>query len=495
MKALKEVEVSKEMQYRSKEEVEEKINQVNLYYPYTVKKMIKSVYFQNYSVSIPDDELLFLINSLEDFCKCLHEFPEVTSFNISNIAMFIISHLEIQKEIYDGKVVNLKERRTVLYLKIKKILHKLDIKDINSDIEKNGIYIDPSKENNQELALIQGKDLEKVLTDLIEKYNFAYSDILVKYILEIDLDYMMKFRTDYSNKNLRKNKHNFVVLLNSLNDLVLKLHQTFKRDGLFLHKMLQLYIFSKNSMKEYIRQNLLIKEKIIHPKSMRVEFEKSEFTLKEEINYRNNDILLRGFTDGLSHIKELYVIRFANFNNCNLSNFKGLSQDVKYTYLNEFCKDLKDESIFALYAVHDIMDNEVFRYKDKLDSLKEDIDKKKKNISFVSQELTDVNKNLVINIFDQLSKSKTYKIKDACLSDLKQVGRILELLSFKIEISKRIYSIILGKNNDDLIWRIYLDNKQIYREYCVCAEDLNRLFVILNKFNDDYMFQEKYNLI
>ena len=148
-----------------------------------------------------------------------------------------------------------------------------------------------------------------------------------------------------------------------------------------------------------------------------------------------------------------------------------------------------------LYAVNNIMDNEVFEYKDKLKLLKEDIDKKKKNISFVSQELTDENKNLVINIFDQLSKSKTYKTKDICLSNLKQAGRILELLSFKAEITKRTYSIILGKNNSNLTWRIYLDNKLIYREYCVCAEDLNRLFVILNKINNDYIFQEKYNLI
>ena len=495
MKALKEIEVLEKMQYRSKEEVDEKISQVNLYYPYTVKKLINSVYFQNYSVSIPDEDLLFLINSLESFCKCLHEFSEVTSFNISNVAMFIITNVEIQKEIYDGKIINLSERRTILSLKIKKALRKLDIKEINSDIEKNGIYVEPSKESNQELALIQGKELEKIFIDLIEKYNFAYSDILIKYILEVDLDYMMKFRTDYSNKNLRRNKHNFIVLLNSLNDLILKLHQTFKRDGLFLHKMLQLYLFSKNSMKEYIRQNLLIKDKILHTRSMRVEYGKSEFTLKEEMDYRNNDVLLRGFTDGLSHIKELYIIRFANFNNCNLSNFKGLSQDVKYNYLNEFCKDLNDESIYVLYAVHNIIDNEVFEYKDKLKLLKEDIDKKKKNISFVSQELTDENKNLVINIFDQLSKSKTYKTKDICLSNLKQAGRILELLSFKAEITKRTYSIILGKNNSNLTWRIYLDNKLIYREYCVCAEDLNRLFVILNKINNDYIFQEKYNLI
>ena len=60
-------------------------------------------------------------------------------------------------------------------------------------------------------------------------------------------------------------------------------------------------------MKEYIRQNLLIKDKILHTRSMRVEYGKSEFTLKEEMDYRNNDVILRGFTDGLSHIKELYI--------------------------------------------------------------------------------------------------------------------------------------------------------------------------------------------
>lgn len=109
--------------------------------------------------------------------------------------------------------------------------------------------------------------------------------------------------------------------------------------------------------------------------------------------------------------------------------------------------------------------------------------------------MTDENKNLVINIFNQLTKFKNYKIKDMCLSDLKWVGRLLELLSFKVEITKRIYSIILEKNNNDLIWRIYLDNKQIYREYCVCPGDLNRLLVIINKINDDYIFQDNYYLI
>ena len=495
MNTLKEVEVSKEMQYRSKEEVNEIINQINLYYPYTIKKLINSVYFKNYSLSISEDQLTFLIKSLENFCNCLYTFPDVTSFNISNIAMFIIANPDIQKEIYDGKLYDLKERQKVLYLKIKKAIQKINIKEINSDIEVTNMYVDPLNESQQELALVQGKDLENTLIELIEKYNFAYSDILVKYILEIDLDYMMKFRADYSNKNLRKNKCNFVILLNSLNDLIFKIHNVFERDGLFLYKMLELYIFSKEEMKEYFRENLLAQDRKIHSKSMREEYGRNELTLEEEMSYRNNEVLIRGFAGGLSHLKEMYVVRFASFNNCNLSNFKSLPTDIKYNYIKQFFLNLKDKSIFAIYEIHDIMDSEIFEYEDRIEYLKKDVESNKNSILFMSQMLSQDLKTLVINIFNEIAKHKDHKIKDACMGDLNSTGRIMELLSFKVQFSKILFSIILGKSNNDLIWRIYLNNKQIHREYCVCAEDLNRIFIILDKINEECKIQEKYNLI
>ncbi len=476
MKALKEVEVSKKMQYRSKEDVIEKLYQTNIYYPYTVKRMLNSIYFKDYSLYSTEEDFNYLINSLEHFCHCLHQFDEVNSFNISNIAMSVISNKNIQEEIYSpdkNNNYNFNKKQKILHFKIMKALKRIDINEINSDLEKDGLYVDPLNENKKELTLIESEELEQLLIELVEKYNFAYSDILVKYIMEVDLGNLMKFKSTFSSRGIRKSRYNFLVFLNALNDLIHKIHITFQRDGMFLHKMIQLYILSKNETKVYIK--IFLTKPSNNSRTRGV-------SLENRISYINTELLLKGFINGLLHTKELFVIKFVDFNNCNLNNFQSLSQDIKYNYLKQFFADLEDYSIYALYEVHDINDSEVFNYSSHLQKMKEDIEAKKSCILFKEQSLSKKEKDLIANIFSELKDNKRYKIKDACLSNLEQVGRILQFLTFKMVIKEYSFNITLAKNNDELVWYIYLNNQKIYREPCVCVEDLNRLFLILDKY-------------
>ena len=143
MMTLKEVEAVERV--RSKKEIDEEVYQRDLYYPYTVKKILNSAYFKGYTNTISKEQLDYLIKSIEDFCHCLHSVKQITSFNISNVAMFLIAKSEIlRKEIYDPNKqlnYNFSERKKILYVILKQELEQISINEIEKDLVNNKIIM------------------------------------------------------------------------------------------------------------------------------------------------------------------------------------------------------------------------------------------------------------------------------------------------------------------------------------------------------------------
>lgn len=482
MNTLEEVEVKNGVLRNKK--ISEMLHCKNLWYPCTVKKILTGAYFKNYLFKISDEDLDYLVNSLEHFCHCLFEIPEVNSYNISNIAMFVIAeNEEIREEIYSchkENNTNFKDKRNILHLKIKQAIKKINFKEINLDLDERFLFIDPSKESKDDIGLVSNEELEYIILSLIEKNNFSYSDILTKFFLELDLNYIFKFRKDYTTRNLIKSKRNLMVLLNNLNNMLYEVHKLFVRDGLFLYRMLQTSLFTEDELKNYFKKSLTIKN---------INFN-NDFC--EQISIENKYIIIRGFINGLSSIKNCYYIQFGDYNNCNMGDFKYLPDEIKCVYLKDFCSKLENSSIYTLYCAKEYSKDEITKHIDNLDSLVNDIYDKQKMILVIKQELSQEQKSLVLSIMSKLENDKVYS--EICLSNLNRVEKQAEILSFNISLNEIKCFVQLSKNNSDLYWNLYYKKKKILREICVCEEDINRLKLFFQKYIKNEELMKKYSL-
>ena len=486
MNTLKEVEVVERV--RSKEEIAEEVYQKNLYYPYTVKKILNSTYFRKYTNTISKEHLDYLINSLEQFCHCLHGVKDITSFNISNAAMYIIAKSEdLRNEIYNPDKelnYNFNEKQKVLYVIIKQALQKINIKEIEKDLRKDRIIVDYNNEDHESLEVLNGNEIEKVLFELIEKYDFSYADILTKILLETDLDNLVRFRKNSFYSNLEKSKFTFSIFLNYLNSMLYEINNLYERDGLFLYRMLETCVYTSDEFKNIAKDSFKCDD---------VRF--SEVYCKR-LSSISRKFLIKGFIYGMINLKEVYLIEFSQYNNCDLKNFKLLSENDQYKYIKRIASNLEDSNIYLLYEIRKIKDKEIFNHLDKVEKMIKDISLKKDDILITKQQLSSEDEKLIFRIKEMLEKNKMqYGITDITLYNLKEIGRTVQLLSLNIMLSNNIYFIKLNKYNNDLVWYIYYNKKQIYREYCVNTNDIERIYLLIKKYDNNLTIRKKYKLI
>lgn len=486
MMTLKEVEAVERV--RSKKEIDEEVYQRDLYYPYTVKKILNSAYFKGYTNTISEEQLDYLIKSIEDFCHCLHSAKQITSFNISNVAMFLIAKSEIlRKEIYDPNKqfnYNFSERRKILYVILKQELEQISINEIEKDLVNHKIIINFSNESHDSLEILNDIETEEVLFSLIEKYDFCYADIITKVLLEFDLNDLIRFRKNSFYDSLEKSKYTFSVFLNYLNSMLYEIYNLYERDGTFLYRMLETCVYTSEELKKLARDSFKCND--------------IKFTEEycERLSFINKKFLIRGYTEGLSNIKELYLIEFAQYNNNDMKSFKTLLVSDQYKYIKKICSNLKDSSIYFLYEIRKIKDKDIFNYLSKAEQFVSDISENKNDILVTKQQLTNEEVKNVSKIKNVLEKNKEkYNIVDISVYNAKEIGRTVQLLSLNILLGNNSYFIKLSKYNNDLIWYIYYNKKQIYREYCINTNDVERIYQLINKYDNNLFIRKKYKLI
>jgi len=448
----------------------EAIYQKNLWYPYTIKKVLDSGFYKK-RLKENQNDLDYIIYKLEQFCHCLMEYPQVNRFNLSQVVFSLLKN--------NDSFICMSEKEINKKI-IQKELNKIDFAIINDEIQERMI-IDTKSHKDKDVDFKDPEELEKIILNLINTYNFPYSDILTKFFLELNLADIFKFRNDYKSKNIKRTEIGLMNLLNHLNYLIYILDATFEKDDLFIFRMLELYLFSKNELKDYFIYCL--------------SFDNSNFMkASENISERNIGILLKGFSDGMLHIKECYFVEFSKFDNSEFGTFRNSTKQYRYDCLKDFCSKLDNKSIYTIYSISHIeKDIETLDYIKELDDLAKDVKAKKKKILMTKQELTEKQRTLILDIMDKI-KYDSNKFKDITLNNLYQVGRMITFLSFKICIESHDYDVKITKNNRDLVWHVKDNNEKFIREVCVCVADVERIISLIYRHIEETKLKIEYNL-
>ena len=462
--------------------VEELIYQKNLWYPYTIRKVLCSKTFQKYLKDYSEEQINKIIFVMENICHWIKGKPNVNIFNLSNVvSSLFIENNEILKyslDFIEKKELNIEQSG---YSKIiERKLNKIDYKVLNEKVTDELII---QKFNSvKEVDFKNTIELEKTLLKLINNNNLPYSDILTKFFLELDLTDAFKFRNDYKSKDIKKTEKGLLNLLNYLNHLAYILDVTFKKNNLFIFRMLELYLFSKKELKDYFISCL--------------SFDNSNFmATSKNISEKNNAILLKGFTNGLLHIKECYFFESSKFDNSDLGIFRNFTRQYRYDFIKDFCSKLDNNSIYTIYSIgHIEKDTETINHIKELDDLAKDINSKKIKVLMTKQELTEQQRILILDIMDKIQYDSN-KFKDIVLNNLYQIGRMATFLSFKVCIENYDYDVRITKNNKDLVWHVFDNRKKIIRELCVCVGDVERIIKLINKYIKEKELLEQYNLI
>lgn len=259
----------------------------------------------------------------------------------------------------------------------------------------------------------------------------------------------------------------------------------YDRDSVFLYRMLQIYIFKSDEISRYFKTFLEDISKI-----------KNDILIRNRMLAYNKQILIRNFSNGLLHCKEYYLIEFSKFNNCNFGEFRKITDDLKYKYVKKISKNLDNQSIYTIYEVGKIADKEIECYIECINKLALDIETKKHDVRITKQEINGEQKELVLNIVKRVDELQSlYNVSSVVISNLNQIARIATYLEFNISLSDRIYSVKIGKNNLSLIWHVYYDNKQIYRENCICVADLDRIYLLIKDYDQILNVKKQYDLV
>ncbi len=456
--------------------VEELIYQKNLWYPYTIRKVLCSKSCQKYLKNYSEEQIDKVISVMENICHWIKGMSNVNTFNLSNVVSTIfIEKDEILKELFSCIEKNELNIEQSGYSKtIEEELKKIDYKILNEKVTDELII--RNFNSAKKVDFRNTIELEKTLLKLINNNNLIYSDLLIKFFLELDLEYFFKFRNDYKIREIENNEKGLISLLNQMSLLIYRLDKVFERDILFLLNMLELYLFSKNTLKDYFIDCL---------------------TLRED-NYMSNKnfgIILHGFEDGLIHMKNYYLIESFKYNNSEYGNFRHTTESYQIDWLRKFCLGLENQSIYTVYTLSHIKnDSEAKQYKKQMESLINDITQKKSNILIRKQEITEEQKKLILAIMERLDKNQEI-FRDVGLQNLNQLGREVTFLSFKAYIKKHSFDIRIAKYNKDLVWYVLYNRKKIIRELCVCVEDVERIIKLINNYIKEKELIEQYHLI
>lgn len=105
-------------------------------------------------------------------------------------------------------------------------------------------------------------------------------------------------------------------------------------------------------------------------------------------------------------------------------------------------------------------------------------------------------KDLILKITSNIKKyQKKYNISNIYFTNLDQVGKKVEFLNFDINIENDKYFVKVKKYHHDLIWSIFYGNKKIYREICISEQDVDRIYLLIQKYRKEQEIKRKYNLV
>lgn len=464
----------------------EQIYQKNLWYPNTIINILEKLSCHNLMVdSMSEESLNCLINNVEQFCHNITMFEEINSFNISKIALLLVDANETLREmmiVNEPKKLVFSAEKGEIYNIILNELEKIDFSLIESQLESEALCIVQEFNLNENYNTKTDQELESVLLELIRENNFAFSDILTKFFLELDINYYFKFRKMHKTRNLKKDKIHFLLLLNYINNLFYELNKLFKRNNMFLYSMLQENLFGCQKLKEYFLDIL----------SSSINYNNIDFY--NELSYRNRGLITKNFIGGLIHLNSCYIIEFSSFNNCNTSSLIDLPDIEKMKIMMSFSSNLDDATLATIFEMNHIEFPDILNYIKQIDLLAKDISHKKKDILLTRQEVTGQQKELIMNFVSKLNKY-SIKYENFILGNLMQIGKELVLLYFNLLIEDEYYNVKLIKKNKDLFWYAYDGSQKILRDVCVCESDLKRLYIRLANYKKIKEEKKLYNLI
>lgn len=455
--------------------VEELIYQKNLWYPYTIRKVLCSKSCQKYLKHHSDEQINKIIYVMENICHWIKGKSNINIFNLSSVVSTIfIEKDEILKELLsciEKNELNIEQsgyRKT-----IEEELKKIDYKILNERVTDESII--RNFNSAKKVDFRNTIELEKTLLKLINNNNLPYSDLLIRFFLELDLEYFFKFRNDYKCSKIKNDEKGLMSLINQLSLLIYKLDKVFERDILFLLNMLELYLFSKAGLKDFFIDCLMLKED----------------------NYMSNryfGFIFHGFEHGLVYMKNYYLIESFKYNNSKYGSFRHTTDSYQIDWLRKFCLGLENQSIYTVYSLHKIKkNNEVEQYEKQIESFINDIAQKRNDILIRKQEITEEQKKLILVIIEKLDKNQEI-FKDIALQSLNQIGQFATFLSFKAYIKNHSFDIRIVKSNMDLVWDVFDNRKRIIRDLCVCVGDVERIIKLINNYINEEELIEQYHL-
>lgn len=450
-----------------------------LNYPYSIKKVLENRRIKEI------DNIDVIINNIEQFFLCLSEMKDINPLNISCMGIYLINDsLDIRNIIFDECDYDIKERKLKYYFCIKSSLKKYNINKLNDSIVEETLYADYNNLPLNELQSLNKNQINEIFLKLIYENAFAYSDILVKFILEKGIADLLSFKITY-NKGIKMNMRSFLAIIDSMINLIHELHILFNRNNIFIYKTLKDYIMINSDFQDYFRR--IINENLMSDR------------FKNNISIDNKVFIINKFIKGLQNMKEYLLIETQNYSNVSFYQFRRTEFSKKYNFVKQFSNKLDDSSIYTVFALSHInKDKEVTNYIEHLENFILDLEKNNKDILVTKQVLNDKQKQVLIDIMASINdyaKEMNIVIKNACLSNLNDFGRNLNFISFNVIQNDNEYLVKISKCNKDLISYIYFEGMIIHRELCIGKEDIKRIIFIINSFDQDYLIKKKYNII
>ena len=411
----------------------EKIENMNIIYSVTINNIIN-----NYDTfkTLNDKELENICIILNDTIKWLYNYHGITSTNITLITDIIFKNKNIQDEILNLNIENLK-----LYILNK--LNEINFKEINVEYKKNKFqYID----------FIQTEEFDTNDIDFIKNQIYTHSLLYSDLILLLINHYNFSFgKKKLPSTNWRINFINILNLLfyqvdifinSTREDLyytVLQMLDSITIKSLLFPTILGIsfdYMGATSNIKKYISNSLF---SCLHKLNNLYYIEIPKY------NYNNSKRCLNAHDRN----KE---IEYANqiLNNFNTTQKMFILQNgLNDNYLNKkeidnFIKSISNNDLFKIY-------NQITTEKNK--KLIED------NIIFIQDYCSKNDLKLLEFVYTPNYESSAYTI----------------FAEFYIKYNNYKYKFILSKYNQSYLWKIILKNNKTYKINCYLKDDFKHL--------------------
>lgn len=439
----------------------------NFLYFFSIKKIL---FIPNVKKKIKNKDITNLILNLITYFKYLNQLKTIKPARLSIVGIDIISKNSFLVDLFLEENCNVKKIITD-----KKIIEEVDFELIDKIVMSN-MEINTEKVSDKKLSFKSEEDLKLYLIELIDRYNYPFSEYITKFFLELDYETAFKTRRSHIQLDPVFSDKRFTIILNSMNSYFNEIYNIFQRKGEFIYDLFKSsYLYNQNKIADYLVSLL----------------RRDTFNLNHH-KYNTYALasrwtLLRDFSIGLVRLNDFYALDFQDFNVYARGKFADLDVEKQFNIINSLANELSDETIFTIFKIRDLTFNNIKQDKklvNEIDSLLEN-DNKSSKLRLRKQVLSSINKSIIDEFFfnksKYINKFKDFKITELEKIEPKQYSKF-DLITFCLNYHKKNYKIRIAQNNQELFYYIYYNSKIRIKDKIFRIEDLDRIFLSIMNF-------------